>query len=1739
MDKKDAISELLQARAEGRPIVPFIAAGFSAGSGFPLIDDLRTYLLKVKFFIKYGIYRHTLGQPFSRQALVSDPEHHPSRYISDFGWPDINQLNVDLYNFTQIGSSVDTGNKAQKGWTDEVRKVYARFNKDPRDVRLWIDWVVHRTHDVTGDATGLELNQIVAEYSLATESKLSRWGRDRWRLETAVQHVLLEDMRLQDGPLAEAVQKKVWDLKLHPRADWSRLLMEITEGNLGLIDSLMTQLSLRYKPAMSHIVLAHLVDKLNIKLLLTINFDPYIETALLQEGLSPRVFDVGRDELPPDPAVVQEALSVVKLHGSAYSLRVGERLDYALDDATRNLVERYVPQNAIFLVIGFSGYERRMMQLIEHMVSREDHSAGDKNQDPKVIWMHWEAEENLPATLNAFDLKLRSLDRGHLLKKERLSDAGEFLLELHQRLTATLPKSRSQYLALRKRVVYLPNFSMKKDQAEKIYTTNITEERQFSIQVFFRDTFQEAEGGTYSLLPEVSAPSVELSLFVQTLKGYNTIWIDLEDHHTVAGVVTEIIDKMRVFDPDLPPLVLPLGIDSPIHATDPKDLMFRKPVRFIHRAIRRGRYALVFAALEGFGREHSSHHGLPAPLHNDPHEADRLPKRVTSLVRFLRELVLLQDLTLPDKEEQHWRDVQTIDWYCCIACDEPSPRHIPHDSEQDKIRKTVRLVLAEFVNDCKISQQRGRSVNVRPCNVSKARDLLHSDKISQHSTAPNAINKIRSELEMLVGNEGILSKALLQNMRSINSEWQKDITIVLESFISNASGQRESAEESDGSFLRPDWISKVDVPFLLLTIVRRPRSLAMILALFGEYLPKAWAVRSSVRRSWVSDITLTLQTENLLYPMTGGFYWIPHHLHEWFYKLLSEPLRTRAFLSLTKKDFTRLNKKNSTELTNILSRLVFLCTSHSRVARFYYIHIYNRSHEVSALFEFLYHRISSLKYAKLIASYMKIIDSASEKILEVKKMVAFLWQFEEVGVGKLSDSMGIDDLKDILSHIRIKFLNSIRNVFARETEAILASASSDTWLAWIDQLLRDAELMVCTESNRSVLALKFKNQFRQDTFSEVLTAWIDTDSGVQRSCRELQWFLQDLKGHILREKRAWPECVNHRLQLLGMLARRGKVHAISEEIPNGLKPPLADDNTVLSSVLNRLSSVAEIVIVPDHDFVRQSQILQEVQAIISSIDFTAIKFDNYLLSSLIQTYGVGEDTAGRVKIIFNSLMDIAACLRHQPKLPVSSSTSNSLENSVHKLATLFLESVLNESQAFESRLESEHGSSQELVRGSRNLQIGLQSMKRDLSFDIYRFRIEAYHPWWRTRHDCFGRERNTNHSIEISKIADSIEAERRQARGSEYLDLDELTRRLCQYHTLLAQALMWLEHFDDALRNLDSAENGLREELPSHRFLIVIVYCLRAQSLMRSADFDVRRTTIDVSHAIANPDYSPITSVHPANIASASVKLAEASSSLLNAERILRSVRRNIGQWRRLYHGKVQIQIEQLLLLLLSLELGVDIDTDRLRFVAKIHAYLLKGLEAVRGGWDCSLSPQQGTSDEASNDRREWVAQWLQLMFSSHLALLSYALLRQSTSLEEPMFARRKGTRLQEARDVVWSAEIARHELEEEMQDPDSFLARWVALNRSVGLERFVESPQQEIFVKALAELRIHFNDNGTLILKQRNINFISRLWNREIALAFAELHFGDWMLSKSGIVEQILDSLESDPLPTRHPHSS
>ena len=42
-------------------------------------------------------------------------------------------------------------------------------------------------------------------------------------------------------------------------------------------------------------------------------------------------------------------------------------------------------------------------------------------------------------------------------------------------------------------------------------------------------------------------------------KGYRTIWIDCEEHHTTEGVVDDVIDQIRTLDPLFPPYLMRTG----------------------------------------------------------------------------------------------------------------------------------------------------------------------------------------------------------------------------------------------------------------------------------------------------------------------------------------------------------------------------------------------------------------------------------------------------------------------------------------------------------------------------------------------------------------------------------------------------------------------------------------------------------------------------------------------------------------------------------------------------------------------------------------------------------------------------------------------------------------------------------------------------------------------------------------------------------------------------------------------------------------------------------------------------------------------------------------------------------------------------------------------------------------------------------------------------------------------------
>ncbi len=304
--------------------------------------------------------------------------------------------------------------------------------------------------------------------------------------------------------------------------------------------------------------------------------------------------------------------------------------------------------------------------------------------------------------------------------------------------------------------------------------------------------------------------SRQMSRFVQSLRDYHLIWIDLEEHHTVSGIAGEVIQRMRTFDPHLPDLVLPVDDDPASLFFEPESKRpstprFGKAVSYIKRALKRGRYTLAFGSLEGFGREQTGHHGLPWEI--DTQRFNDIKDRYDHLIEFLELLI---------------KETHDVDWYCCISTDEPSHRHIvpprfvaaeastAHDKDpliavRDQIRRFLKSI------DTRISQR-------HPETAQKTGNLL-TDAGKSRPAATNVL-KFRAVLNHL--------NDASEQARRFGAELQRS------GFVAWEEGCVETAIES---VLDKDQKSLPDelAAFLILSAFRRPRSLAAVHAVLQEF----------------------------------------------------------------------------------------------------------------------------------------------------------------------------------------------------------------------------------------------------------------------------------------------------------------------------------------------------------------------------------------------------------------------------------------------------------------------------------------------------------------------------------------------------------------------------------------------------------------------------------------------------------------------------------------------------------------------------------------------------------------------------------------------------------------------------------------------------------------------------------------------------------------------------------------
>jgi hypothetical protein len=1130
-----AMQVLAKARTDGRPIVPFLAAGLSAASGYPLLFDLRSYLLKVKFHILSGSFLQMLGLRERDRSARRNLLDNPAEYISRYGWPSPSQLNLHLFN-----SFVDT-NRAAGGKT--VLDRIALSEKLPAAIQ----------RESAKDAYTKHFSQVISGEAKDQKGKPRIWGVGRWAIESITNHMALETLRQHDEGLAEAVQEEVWESRLSPRSDWSALLMDITEGRLGLVDALFSHLSARHSPAFAHTMLAHLTTLLRIKLILTTNFDPYIEMALHSEGVAHRVFDVGRDETPPAASVLKQALSIIKLHGSGFGVRVGETLDYELDDSTRTTLLDAIPNNALLLVIGFSGNERRMMQLIEHIAIRNCSTRPISEAAlPGIVWMHYESEDRVSPRVHSLDGRLKRLCQTSStamtpepIVLERLSDSGAFLLETYQNLTSKFPHSRAPLQALTRRLVTLGGGSSdnhniehkSKTQGTRGYLTG--QEMMLSnptlCHVFYRKSLDDLNFTSF-LITGLQTPSLKMSDAVQGFStSHKVIWIDLEEHHTVAGVLVEIVDKMRVFDPELAPF--DSGQVPPDYGgIDQSDSFL---VSYFIRALKRGRYCLAFDGLESFTRVQTSHHGVvevkkPIPEYaQDPIFAENNPDPMEAteesplkkLIAFLQQLIFACESD-SDFNPRHYQTRFAIDWMCCISCDEPTDRHYQTSVADNCARNSVRAELNKFIKCVKhitAHIQRTSESDASYANMKKSVRFHVIEKSADDAGLPDpfGMNDNReSACERMI--------SLIQPV----------VTCANDSFLRKGS---TSPTRNDLSATN----DCVHAFFLWCAVVRRPRPKVLLSYLWDAFM--SWrgiedgnlgqqllgmndvqtgeAKRAEDKDGDVEPALSALVTRNILRTMDGGFYWIPQHMHFQTYQLLTDHL-------FYEKMNEAMRKGDVDGLMRNLTTLIPIILIHSNIARWYYLHAFIRTKDPNAFFEYLYHRVSSLRYLRnlteiLQSSWASVGSSENKKRIHTLIMRLYscdgeslLTRIEYVDID--TEQSTLDSVLNVVQVIRVKCLQSLLNALRREEEITKTTGSTDTWIAWFSQLLLDLK------------AMKTK---------------VDDSQRFLQLSHELELWMINLIGRLFGEKRSWQDCRHQRRLYLSRLSLFGS-HPFSMPEPN-------------------------------------------------------------------------------------------------------------------------------------------------------------------------------------------------------------------------------------------------------------------------------------------------------------------------------------------------------------------------------------------------------------------------------------------------------------------------------------------------------------------------------------------------------------------------------------------------------------
>jgi hypothetical protein len=513
------IENIRKAWYDGRPIVPIVGAGFSADSGYPILRSICRYLARFKIAMDKELLIPGFATDKFRESLVLSKldSKHPLSIIAGIGWPDRFWLNQTI------------AAKLTESWT----RSESRHNHIEKEITNQFEWLaeVSSTPRASKEWTDFLEN---------TKLKTNDFPWERWAIQ----------------------------------GDWRRLIQYFTNYSSDFADELFAQYGFFRNPSAGHRSLAQLVQLLSIQKIFTFNFDDLLEKSLTQEQIQHRIFGMEHGHSLPSPGVVREMLAIIKMHGSHHSILIDERLDKPLSREYRERFSSLVGPRCVLLVLGCSGDDRRLSDLLE-----------SQGEDVTVCWLHFEP------TLTEFPKKLRAE-----LLSSPTNSPGAFVKQLLFSLSTRFPESAIPYTSHPR----LPIPQAKPDKER--------------LREFLKETRKQNEA--VSNLSVASSEDLLDWSAACVNDGFVPIWVDLEATRTLAGIVGVIIDGCRKVDPELPAAVMPIG-----DLNDPASRNYA--IERLKFALQRQRYAVLIDGLKTFGSDLLQHHGQRVPFEeNEPNGTD-------------------------------------------------------------------------------------------------------------------------------------------------------------------------------------------------------------------------------------------------------------------------------------------------------------------------------------------------------------------------------------------------------------------------------------------------------------------------------------------------------------------------------------------------------------------------------------------------------------------------------------------------------------------------------------------------------------------------------------------------------------------------------------------------------------------------------------------------------------------------------------------------------------------------------------------------------------------------------------------------------------------------------------------------------------------------------------------------------------------------------------------------------------